>query len=373
MKNNIINRSTTLAVLAACAMTARVFAADAPYDEDASRTIRYALQDVSKSIQSSPIPAGEPISVLPIANDIGYYVEGLLKSAVTDAGKNYVEGNTDPFWNQILEDTEWVERKRDMLDQNTLVQFGKLQATRILIYGTVRTVNVTENRVYVEIELHASSLLTKQHLWGRTFTKTLPLRGAKTIDGLTAIPVDTRVAMQEGIKKQAVASMQKQRKLAALKTAELIPLAGDIDAYATCIVRDAVSLTDINPKEGGPDTLLEARQMISRNPDSSNGILSGALRDFSQVLVSRSWYIYTYAVTAEVQACIENASGEILWSDTLLAAEQYQVRVSLLDWLYMDVIPYLQANPLVWIIPLAIVLGWIVIRMFFRATQRKPR
>ena len=328
------------------------------------------MLDVSTSIKSSSIKAGEQISVLPLANDGDKTVEGLIKIAVTDAGKNYVEGTTDPFWNEVLKEVEWDERKSDMLDQNTLVKFGKLQATKILVYGSVRAAEVSNGRVFVEIELHASSLTTKQHVWGGVFTKRIYAPGGSTPVGISEIPVETRISMQQLLTKQAETSIQRQSKLKGLKTVAFVPLAGDIDRYATFIIRDAVTRTELAPKDMDLMTLGEVRQIIREQPQVADGILYGALRDLSMQIASQSWRTTTYDVTAEVQASIENSTGEILWSDTLLASSQYSVTKSWRVWIYEDVLPYLSTHPLAWIIPAVVLLGIFLLLLFIKANSR---
>lgn len=372
MKKTSLTRSLFLGTLAMIATTAHVRAQDTTvYGEEVRQALRGAMQDVSKSLKESRITAGEPISVLPIAGDPDRIVEGLLKLAVTDAGKNYVEGGSDPFWTNVLKEVEWDMRKGDMLDPATLVTFGKLQAPKILIYGSVRAAEVNKNRVFVEFELHASSLVTKQHIWGGVFTKRfyLPV-GPNPPEGLSSIPGEIRATMQQILTKQAVESINNQAKLNGMGSVALIPLAGDVDHYATFIIRDAITNTKLSPKDMELLTLGEVRQVIREEPGIAEGILYGALRDLSQSIVSTTPRSTTYDVTAEVQACIENAAGEILWSATLQATSRYTYTLSTWDWLTTVAIPQVVAHPRFWIIAVAVVIGLIILRMMIKAGTR---
>ncbi|MFZ4395836.1 MAG: hypothetical protein ACOYOU_09455 [Kiritimatiellia bacterium] len=342
------------------------------FDENMRQAVQAALSDVSASLKSSAIGDGISISVLPIARDQGRYVEGLVKNAVTAAGKTYVEAREDPFWNEIMKEVEFDERKDDILDPATLVKFGKLKASKILIYGVVREASLSGNRVFVEIELHASSIETKQHVWGGVFAKRYYLTGDSDIQGLVRFPQEVRETLKRGLGEQAVASLGRQQaKLSALKTVAYVPLAGDIDQYATFILRDAVSQTSMNPKNLDLRTLGEARQMLRDQPVQADALLYGALRNVQQRAISRTFASTNIEVTAEVQVCIENViTREILWSDTLQARATYDTQTT--NWsIWADRIhPWLAAHPLGWIVPLGILVLIIIIGMIVKAGTR---
>ncbi len=342
------------------------------FDEDVRQAIQLAIKDAAASIQSSRIPAGVTVSCLPLANDRGVYVEGQLKMAVGDAGRQYVEGKSDPFWDAVLEEVKWDTLKADMLDPATLVTFGKLKATQILIYGVVRAAETSGRRVFVEIELHASSIETKEHLWGGTFAKRLYLPGPEQITGLVDLPVEVRNPMKAQLAEKVGKSLeQAASKLEPVKTVAIVPLAGDLDRYATFMLRDAVSRSRLTPKNLDFNTLGEARILLRDQPVQADALLNGAVRDISQQVESRSFASTTYLVTVEVQACIENASTrEVLWSDTVTATEQYTKTLGPWEIWTLKILPYLQAHPLAWIIPLAILLGLIILSKMIRAGTR---
>jgi len=346
--------------------------AQGAFDENMRQAVQAALADVATSLRAAPIPPGTPVSVLPIARDQDRYVEGLVKNAVTAAGKTYVEARKDPFWGAVLKETEFDERKADMLDPATLVTFGKLKATQILMYGIVREASTSGNRVFVEIELHASSLVTKQHIWGGVFAKRYYLPGSRDVQGLESFPPEVRETLKRGLGELAMASLGRQQaKLTGLKTVAYVPLAGDIDQYATFIMRDAVSRTSLNPKNLDLNTLGEARQLLRDQPVQADALLYGALRSAQQRALSHTFATTNFEVTAEVQACIENATTrEILWSDTIQARATYDTQTT--KWsIWADRIhPYLVNHPLAWIIPLGILVLLVVIAKFVRANTR---
>jgi hypothetical protein len=367
---NLRTRFPLLAILVLAAASA-VAQTPAAYPEDVRQALQQAMRDATESLRASRIPAAQPVSTLPIGNDSAGYVEALLKIAVTDSGRTYVEGKTDPFWNEVLKEVAWDERKADMLDAETLVTFGKLKASQILIYGNVRTAEVSNRRVFVELELHASSIITKQHLWGGIFAKRFYLPGDNSPEGISAITAEVREPMRRMLAEQAMASLRGQEKLKAMRNVAFVPLAGDLDKYATFILRDAVSQTSLNPKDLDIGTLGEARLLLRDQPQQADALLYGALRDVSRRIVGRTPRSITYEVRTEVQACIENAATrEQLWSASLFGKAEYTDTLTWWQWITEDAIPYLQAHPLVWIIPLALIVILIILHKITRAATR---
>ncbi len=140
--------------------------------------IRDLARELTTALRESNLPAETPLVILPVVDDRADYAYGLFKIAVTDAGRNCVEGRKDQMWTNIVEETAWTQRKGavGVLDEATLTKFGKLQAANLLLYGNVRA---TVKPVFfglvkltrIESELHVSSVQTKQHLWGKTFVQ----------------------------------------------------------------------------------------------------------------------------------------------------------------------------------------------------------
>ncbi|NLB68375.1 MAG: hypothetical protein GX804_01630 [Lentisphaerae bacterium] len=341
-------------------------------DEDIRQAIQGALKEASVSLKQSGIQAGVPISSLPIHNDKNGYVESQIKLGVTDAGLQYVEGKTDPFWDEVLSEVAWNTRKADMMDQKTLVTFGKLKASKILIYGTVRAAEKTGRRVYAEIELHASSLETKEHLWGGNFAKRIYLPGPEPIYGITDIPSEIRDPMKAQLGSRVADSLKRaSEKLSPIKTVAFVPLAGDVDQYVTLMMRDAISGSHLNPKGLDLNTLGEARMLLRDQPVQADALLYGAVRDISQKLSSRTFASTTWLVEAEIQSCIEDStSNEVLWSDTITVSEVYTSTMTKWEVWSEIIYPYLVVHPLIWVLPLAILAGLIVIFRLIRANTR---
>jgi hypothetical protein len=345
-------------------------------NDDVRQALQSTARDVADSLRgASAIPASAAVAILPLGGDEGKYVEGLLKNAVTGAGKTCVEGKDDPLWEEILKEIVWDGRKSDMLDPATLTAFGKLKGVKVLLYGQVRSAGVSGHRVFVEIELHASSIETRQHLWGDVFVKRVVLPNPDEIIGLLNVPAQVREPLRTAIQEKAAAALKEQEgKLQAVRSVALVPLAGDLDRYATWILRDAITKTRLNAKELDLRTLGEARGAMRDQPQQADALLYGALRDLSKRRTGYTWRSQTYEVQAEVQTCIENAAThDILWSATLPAVSSYSDTLTLWQVLVEKVVPAAGRHPLGASVIVGVVLVLIVLRVLYRMSRRAPR
>ena len=166
----LFSRAALALVLSA---SVRAVAEEAPasFSFDERAVLREIADDVRFALAEAGLPATLPVSTLPVQGDRERYLEGRLKNAATGAGRNYVEGRNDPMWNEIVAEIKWDELKDDLLDEETLTKFGRLQAARVLVYGRLFLDTDKKGRPRAELQLHAASTETKQHVWGGTFLR----------------------------------------------------------------------------------------------------------------------------------------------------------------------------------------------------------
>jgi hypothetical protein len=159
-------------------------------------------------------------------------VMGVLKTAVTGAGLHCVEGKEDEFVMNIWKEIEWDERKNDILDTNTIAKFGQLQAAKLLLYANIRDVAGANGRGYAEIEVHVSSIETKQHLWSGDFARRFyaPNQPVGAVDLSPSI----RTVIKASFSKLAI-ELKAAGKLSGVRSVLLVPLAGDMDQFCHCV------------------------------------------------------------------------------------------------------------------------------------------
>ena len=251
-------------------------------------------------------------------------------------------------------------------------RFGKLKSAQVLLSAFIRNTSRNERCVFFEIELHATSIAEKRHLWGGIFAKRYYIPDASASEkGLTDIPVSLRNIMQGKLREAIIASIKGSPKLAGVKRVAFLPFAGDRDHYAADIVRDAVARTDLTTVNLDIATPGEARLALRDKPDQADALLIGSLRDLSVTPVSTLPTEKKYTLTAEIQACIEKASTrEQLWSDTICISEPYTPEYGWWERI-CTLFPALRAKPvLAVVVPLAILAALALVVMFIKASTR---
>ena len=343
---------------------------------DAGELVDLALKDAvsaaQASLSASAIPSDRPVAILPLAGDREKAVLGFIKNALTGAGKTCVEGKEDPMWDAILKEIEWDERKEDILDAATLDKFGRLKSAQYLLYGSVRRLATSERYVLVELELHASCIATKEHVWGGTFARRHYAPGSDPKGGVD-IPSNVRIALIDGIRAKVSGSLAKSQKLGVVKKVAMLPIAGDVDQYAFGLFRDVLSGSSMTPVNLDVTTRAEARFALREGPGKADAIAYGALRDLEAKLVETKVNgEKVYSALMELQLWIEKgATRDILWSDTVQFSKEFTMGPRGLWDKICHVVPFFAEHPsaVVWL-PLAIIVGLIALLMFMRAVTR---
>jgi hypothetical protein len=329
------------------------------------------LEEARTALAASPIPAGTPVAILPIDGDVDGWLAGQLKIALTEAGKNCVEGKEDPMWEAVQEEVTWDKHKEPFLDPETLDAFGKIQSAKILLTGAVRSLDQTERYAYFEVELHATEIATKRHLWGAVCAKRHYAAGfedlGKVMDRLRP---ELRQAMQDSLRQKVVDSLGATPGTKTVGRVALLPLAADEREYVGGLVRDSATRAGLQLVNADWATTSEARMGL-RDPEApADAVLRGSVRDLSCKDKELDPTADQTSLRAEVQLCIETRGGAIVWSDTLTVDETHKQWKGLWGTL-LRLFPSLDEHPLraVWW-PLGILLGLILLKMFLNATTR---
>ena len=318
-------RKTLLACLFAFSLALMSASGQDLAREEARQAVYGALEQARQSLSSAPF-GRKTIAILPIPGDSSALITGRLKNLVTQCNFTCVEGKSDPMWNEIIKEIAWDERKDDILDPSTLVKFGKLKAAQILLYGKVRVLSQNADRVYAEVELHATDLATKQHIWGGNFA--CRSYTAKDVQGIVALDNNVRLLLKKNFEaaKAALLAPQSVSKLANIRHVTVIPLAGDIDQYMSGLAIEMLTQTRHLPKNPQIPSLAEVRQFIRNGQLSSDAVFYGAVRDLSrrhkssEVEGKHRKTVFTYNI--DIQLFLEDAkTGNILWSKTVTLSE----------------------------------------------------
>jgi len=300
--------------------------ARAEYSDEARQALRLTGADIQKGLSSAGLPTDLPIAILPLKSDPSGYVMGLLKTAVTGAGLQCVEGKEDDFVQDIFKEIEWDERKNDILDTNTIAKFGQLKAAKLLLYANLREVTGENGRGYAEIEVHVSSIETKRHLWSGVFARRFYAPSQPT--GPVTLSPEIRQAIKASFSKLAM-GLKAAGKLNDVHSVLIVPLAADEDQFVTGLVEDTLSSTPYSPKQLDVRTLADARALLRDDPKAADAILYGAVRDLSMRKLNDYPDHTEYQINASIQLAIQSSpAGNVLWSDTVETTTPYIVKQS---------------------------------------------
>jgi hypothetical protein len=304
-----------------------LFAADF-YDDEVRQAVYNALDQARPVLKSAPFGT-RTVAVLPFRGDKSELFVGKLKNMLTECGFKCVEGKEDPMWNEIIREIAWDERKDDILDPATLIKFGKLKAAQILLYGRVVALDRNDERVYVEIELHAADLKTKRHIWGGTFAARFYRN--KDIQGIVVLDDGLKSLLKENFAEvgKSLQSREFSGKLAGIRSVAVIPLAADIDEYITGLAIEALAATSHQPMRPDIPSLTQLRLLARSDKMPADGVLHGAVRDLRRtnhpaVAVDEKTMRESCTVHAEIQLFLEDPKdGMILWSKTVTIAKTF--------------------------------------------------
>ena len=301
-----------------------IFAQGMP--EDVRQTLYGAIDQSASSLKSAPF-GKKTVAILPIPGDDSGLIAGRLKNILTRQGFTCVEGKEDPMWNEIIKEIAWNERKDDILDPKTLVKFGKLKSAQILLYGRIRQIDRNNDRTYAEIELHATDIATKQHIWGGNFA--FRLYKNKDFVGIISLDNELRMLLKKNFAEaqKSIVLPETAAKLNQIKTVSVIPLAGDIDRYMTGLAVEMLSQTRHLPKMPEIPSLSQTRIFAREHKIASDALFYGTVRDLHKTkpvskVISRGKMRDTYQVNADIQLFLEDIkTGVILWSKTITLSE----------------------------------------------------
>ena len=308
-----------------------LFAAGLDVDNDEVRLAVYdALDQARIALKSAPF-GKRTVAVLPFPGDKAGLFTGKLKNLLTAAGFSCIEGKEDPMWNEIIKEIAWDERKDDILDPATLVKFGKLKAAQILLYGKVAVLDKNSDRIYAEIELHATDLTTKRHIWGGTFAARFYKN--KTLQGIISLDAELKKLLKKSFAtaKVSLSSPASADKLGKVGRITVMPLAGDIDEYMTGLAIEMFTSTRFLPKRPQIPSLSQLRSLAKAKPAAGEAVFYGAVRDLHRTApaakaVNRKTMRETSTVSADIQLFLEDLkTGTILWSKTITLAEPITV------------------------------------------------
>ena len=221
------------------------------------------------------------------------------------------------MWTQVQKEIIWDGRKEAFLDPETIDKLGKIQSAKVLVSAVVRSLDYTDRYAYFEMEVHATEISTKRHLWGAVLSKRHYLPGVEGVGDVSKLAPDLRDALQDSLRAKLEESLSAAKGLGNAGRVATLPLAADEKGYVGGLLRDSMlkaSVTTVNADWG---TLGEARMGL-RDPSGrpADAVLHGSVRDLSTTSNDTPTAV-VIGYRGELQAQIEKEGSELAWSDTI--------------------------------------------------------
>lgn len=292
-----------------------------------SAAINQALEQVKPALNAAYFGT-KNIAILPIISDKNGNLTNKLKTLITGSGHVLVEASQDPMWNSIIEEIGWTERKNDILDASAIAKFGKLKSVQILFYAVVR-VDRNKERIFVELDLHATEVETRRHIWGHN--SIYPHYVNKDVEGLVSLDEDLRKLIKKNFA-EALDSLKKSTFITNpgkynIQTVAVLSLAGDIDNYITGLAKELLNNANLAVQEAKVTSPFQFREDKKNVAGAPQGYLYGAVRNLSRKYIDTTYtkdkrVLKKWLVSTDIQLTIGDIkSGNELWNRTITLSE----------------------------------------------------
>jgi len=343
------------------------------FSPEVTQVLDEALEDVRKDLADAAIDKGKTIAVVPplLKGDQSGFLAGRLKPMMKNAGLNVIEHTDSEFVEQIVKEHPARERwnKMGVLDKSALVLIGEtLKTAEYLVYGSIRQPHENERRIYVEMELHIASIKTAEYIWGGVFAKSMA-KPAHRLPPPEEVPYDE---LHEAIRETLAASFAdvadalEQTDALRDKKIALTPFGNDADRYVLGFVKQAITEAGLTWTDLGAHSMGEAYAMIYDKPQQANAVVTGAWRGKTMKPLRDEFTNKVWEVFTEVQIDIQDAGGNGIFSKMVMGKDEYR-RVTTPEEVAKI---FLRKHPKAPLVAIGIVVGLILLGMFFKATRR---
>ena len=279
-----------------------------------------ALAKAAPVLKNAPFGKAA-IAILPTRPEYAL-LSGRLKSMLVNAGFVCLEGKDDPMMEEILKEIEWGERKSDILDNDTIVKFGRLKAANILMQCTVRVLDSNAERIYAELELKATEIATGKVIWAEPFSTTYYT--VSGVMGIVKLNKEQYEAIEKGFERarKSLLSSESAAKLSRIKTVSVIPLSGAESSYMTGLATRMLTKTDYVAKSPRIANMSLLRTAARNDVFDSDAVMYGSVRSLyatKPVNERKEKQIVTsYDMVADIHLFIEDVkTGSVLWAEVV--------------------------------------------------------
>lgn len=289
---------------------------------DVSTAIDQALEQVKTTFESARAKIGKKsIAILPVASDPQGILTGKLKNFITNNGCHLVASSQGAALDNIFKEIGWSDGKTDILEKDTIAQFGKLKAVEVLFTASVQISNIVGGYC-VQLDFHAYDVATREHVWGGNFLYRYYIDGAQK--GIIRLDEQLRLLLKENMSQFQADLQQKIQMFKArnIKVVAVLPLGGDIDGYITHMTKELLTNAGFETQTALTSSAALFRYNQKNDANAPQGYLCGTVRGLSrklkQTTTSDETITTTWEVSTDIQLTIaDTKTGNGLWNKTI--------------------------------------------------------
>ncbi|MBN2590032.1 MAG: hypothetical protein JXA96_09225 [Sedimentisphaerales bacterium] len=338
------------------------------------QTINDAARDIADQLNKTQLEGVKNIAILPLWGDISEetksYIVSSIQSQIIGGPYTIMERDTQA-WENLLSEIEWNTLREDVMNQQTIQGFGKIEGCDAVLYGTIRecaTYPDSGNAV-TRLTLRLGVVETGEAKWSSGEVKKV-----KIISQNIQAPPDMNPAVVKAINDAAkkAAESLKSKNLN-IKSFSFFPLLGkDQSSYISNVLQGHLTNAGCSPV---PVSQMQLQEYLVANSGTresvetmsnfakskgNNALLYGTVNE-CQILNRK------YKAVVRMTLNIVNAeTGQSLWSPGEIIGS------ARLDW--QDAVRLAVGDPIVWVIGglLILVIIWRSFKKLFRSAMR-PR
>lgn len=302
--------------------------------------IERAIAKVGEQLDSTRHAEIKNIAVLPILGDEDGYATSVLKSAVTRTSYDLFT-RSDETWQKLVAEIEWGERRKDIMAAETIKKFGRIEGVDAILFGKVwdRTVDEQTRQARFKINVSLGEVETGRIVWssGPVSADAAVKKPAPEPLGPQAPAATREDEVLQRATDDAVTQIRESLAKAdfpGVKNVAVLPLADDVDGYATSAVKSAVTETPYSVVTRNDETWRKLLSEIERGVKQEDVMDPTTVQKFGQIqgvdaiLYGKVWdsKMNMWSVRGQMKLSLFLAdveTGKVLWSSGPVTGESF--------------------------------------------------
>jgi len=338
------------------------------------QTIDEAARDVATKLNDARLEGVKNIAVLPLWGEGDAQTKGYIASAIQSqiiGGPYNVMERDKQAWENLLGEMKWDTLREDVMNQESVQRFGRIEGCDAILYGTVRecAFDPTKNSAVTRLTLRLGIVETGEAKWSSGEIKKVRIVSAAVGTPPTLDPALVR-AINLATEK---AAQSLQSKSPNVKGLALFPLLGkDENNYVSDVLQSQLTKAGCNPI---PVSQMQWQEYLVANTSDAQRI-----ETMCRFAKEKGCSALLYGTVNECQVrerkykavvrltlnAVNAETGQSIWSPGEIVGQ------ARLDW--QDAVRLAVSDPIVWVLGGLIVLLalWRAFKKLFRAATR-PR